>query len=269
MLNNMFKNIFTKKTGIDENTQQWIFDTFAWALENFNIQVFQKETQLVLPTNEFYSGRVESSEAMAKNIFDHTKNYAGMNNWPIELVNPTQNISSELPQLRVTRELRGKAANIEVVQDYGFNNQKSIHFTFNPNQLNQPQDLIASYAQQLATVLVLQQKVLPPGGQDYIPQAIDLLACVMGFGVIFANTAYQFKGGCGSCYNPRANRQATLSENDTVYALALFCLLKSISPKSVKQHLKSHLRKTYSLAYRELLSLKETSENPLFLNIKI
>ncbi|MCO4797576.1 MAG: hypothetical protein KC484_00050 [Colwelliaceae bacterium] len=260
----MFTSLFKKQPLVDENTQEWLFDTFSWAIEHFNVQVFLKETQLILPTNEFYSGRVASVNEMANNIFNHTLAYSSMQNWPIRLVNPHEAITTEMPVLTVRNAIRGENALVEVLND----RYKTIDFTFNPSQINQPQDLIASYAQQLATILVMQQKILPPGGKEFLPQAIDVLACVMGFGVIFSNTAYQFKGGCGSCYNPRANRQAALSENDNVYALALFCVLKSKKLKDVKQHLKGHLRKAFGQAYSELSSLSQTSESPLFLTIK-
>lgn len=257
----MLNLLFTKKSAIDESTRQWIFDTFAWAIEHFNVQVFQDETKLVLPTNEFYSGRVGSVTEMAQNIFSHTVEYAGMQNWPLMLVEPQALKPTEFPLLVIKHALRGNNSSIEFSDD----NQQPILFTFNPNQINQPQDMIASYVQQLATILVMQQKVLPPGGKDFLPQAIDVLSCVMGFGVIFANTAYQFKGGCGSCFNPRANRQASISENDTVYVLALFCLLKYQNPKNVKRHLKGHLRKIFSHAYNELASMNQKSELPLSL----
>jgi hypothetical protein len=257
----MFNLLFTKKTLIDENTRQWIFDTFSWAIEHFNTQVFLEETQLVLPTNEFYSGRVGSVLEMAQNIFEHTVQYAGMQNWPLKLVEPQRLKPIDFPALSIKNALRGKNSKINLLDS----NQQTIHFTFNPNQINQPQDLIASYAQQLATILVMQQKILPPGGKDFLPQAIDILSCVMGFGVIFSNTAYQFRGGCGSCFNPKANREASLSENDTVYALALFCLLKDKKPQKVKQHLKGHLRKTFSHAYHEINSMRMKNTSPIFL----
>ena len=251
----MIFNLFKKSPVIDENTRQWLIDTFAWAIAHFDAKTFHHETQLILPNNDFYSGRVASIDEMAENIFTHTVNYAGMKNWPLRLLSPNQAINSLLPQLTVTNALRGEQAQILI------NDQiPTIDFTFNPQQINQPQDLIASYAQQLATVLVMQQKVLPPGGQETIPQAIDVLACVMGFGVIFANTAYQFRGGCGSCYNPRANRQAALPEHEMLYSLAIFCQLKAIPVKNVTPHLKSHLRSDFKRMVKDVQQVLPLSE---------
>ncbi len=241
-------DLFKQKPCIDDNTRTWIFDTFSWAINNFNKQVFVDETQLILPNNQFYSGRVASVEEMARNIFDHTLNYSGMNKWPIKLVSPGQPVSTELPSLTFNGALRGKSMAVS-----NNNSAQQIVMTFNPQQINQPQDLISSYVQQFATILVMQQKTLPPGGREFIPQAIDVLACVMGFGVMFANTAYQFKGGCGSCYNPRANRQAALPENEMLYCLAVFLHIKAVDKKDVVPHLKSHLRSTYKKMAKEVL----------------
>ncbi|GAA6206479.1 hypothetical protein [Thalassotalea sp. SU-HH00458] len=260
----MFKHLFSAKPVIDDNSRLWIFDTFEWAIKYFNREVFLTETELVLPTNAFYPGRVGSVEEMAHQVFTYTVQYAGMQNWPLTLVAPQHLHSIDFPRLNIEHGLRGKLSVIELAE----NSDQTIKFTFNPSQINQPQDLIASYVQQLATILVMQQKILPPGGKDFLPQAIDILSCVMGFGVIFTNTAYQFKGGCGSCYNPRANRQAALSEQDTVYALALFCLLKSKKAHEVKPHLKSHLRKPFTKAYQEISSYQVKNNHSLFLEVK-
>ena len=95
-----------------------------------------------------------------------------------------------------------------------------------PNQSTQ--DLVASFCQAFAAILIAQRGEQPPGGEQFLPQAIDLLASYMGFGVMFANTAYQFKGGCGSCYNRYANREVALPENEMVSCLALFTVLKGL-----------------------------------------
>jgi len=94
-----------------------------------------------------------------------------------------------------------------------------------------------------------------------LAQTIDLVACFMGFGVIFANTAYQFKGGCGSCNNRNLNRQAALPELETVYALALFSVIKGVDIKQVKKALKPHLYKPFRQANKEIsLYLQQTND---------
>jgi hypothetical protein len=193
-------------------------------------------------------------------MFNNTKNYAGMQQWPVQLTSsaPTSNIAIE--DLRLGSVIRGEKAEVAISDG----NEK-LMLGFTPNQVNQPQDLIAGISQALASILVVSNKVLPPGGKEYLPQAIDLVACFMGFGVIFANTAYQFKGGCGSCNNASLNRQAALSEPETLYALALFCVLKKEPLKVVKGHLKSHLRKDFANAYKSIEQSLSSSTQPALL----
>ncbi len=113
-----------------------------------------------------------------------------------------------------------------------------------------------------AGILVNQNGVLPPGGKEVLPQTIDLVACFMGFGIIFSNTAYQFKGGCGSCNNQNLNRQSALPELETVYGLALFCVIKCIEIQQVKKELKSHLYKPFRQAHKEIILYLQQTTNP-------
>ncbi|GLX80446.1 hypothetical protein tinsulaeT_37860 [Thalassotalea insulae] len=258
----MFGFLSRDKALIDNDTRAWLFDTFDWAIRNFDGQAMWQETQLVLPTNEFYPGRVASVAQMADSIFRHSVIYAGMKSWPLQLTERHQYQPQAIPEFTIEGGLRG--ANVVIAQ----NENRPLTIVYSAQQINQPQDMIASYVQQLAFGLIQQQKVLPPGGKECIAQAIEVLACVMGFGVIFANTAYQFKGGCGSCYNPQANRQAALPENDSLYCLALFSYLKSIPVKQVTRHLKPHLRVNYKCMVKELTQTLSGSNSYQFLTLQ-
>lgn len=263
---------------IDESSHQWIIDTFSWALSHFDIEEFKNNSQLVLPNNQFYQGSVSSVHEMAQSIFEQTRLYAGMQQWPIVLVTPEQFFASEkkitVPAFNLTGKCRGDNTVFNTLSTLASDDQSAsnvlaqpIMLSYQPNQVNQPQDLISAIVQNLANILIVQQTSLPPGGKDFIAQAVDVIACFMGFGVIFSNTAYQFKGGCGSCNNPHANRQAALPENETVYALALFCLLKGIEPKKVKAQLKSHLVKQFMRSYHALSNSVKNNDDPVLLSL--
>jgi hypothetical protein len=73
-----------------------------------------------------------------------------------------------------------------------------------------------------------------------------------GFGLMFANSAFTFRGGCGSCYNPQAKWDAYLSEQESTYTLAIFAVLKAIPHSTVTGHLKRHLRGFYKQAVKEI-----------------
>jgi len=254
----MLAALFKSQPVVDEGTKNWIFDTFAWAVEHFESQVFVKETQLILPTNSYYPGSVSSVHEMAQAIFNNTLKYAGMQGWPIVLVAPQVYEHEPMPKLALPEVIRGQQAVVHINREH----TSPIRISYHPGQINQPQDLIATFAHSLAMIMITQRGILPPGGKENLPQAADLLACFMGFGVMLANTAYQFKGGCGSCYNASANRQAALPEQDTLYMLALFSILKSIPIKTVTPHLKSHMKSTFKSAYKELVQLMKHSPYP-------
>jgi hypothetical protein len=61
----------------------------------------------------------------------------------------------------------------------------------------------------------------------------------MGFGVFMANSALDGPGH-------------QLNEGELAHALAIFCLLRRMSPESVDAHLNPHLRKYLRLAARDL-----------------
>ncbi len=280
----MLSNLFKKKPVIDESSREWIFDTFAWCMQQLDGDFFKESSELILPNNSFYSGSSTSVEEMANSIFSNTTKYTGMTSWPIKLVSTENFQQKEMPPLLFGSRLRGNSAKVSVQPDYQIDktansnlsykvegevvvssrtSQPTIDIAFHSAQLNQPQDLIAYLVQIQASILVNQHGILPPGGKELLPQTIDLVACFMGFGVIFSNTAYQFKGGCGSCNNRNLNRQPALPELETVYALALFCVMKEVEVKAVKRELKSHLYKAFRQAHKEITQYLQQSTNAM------
>lgn len=244
----MILDLFKSKPVVEESVHNWVADTYAWAIMHLNGDLFKSSSQLILPTNKYFPGRVSSVHEMAQHVFKQTVEYAGMQNWPLVLVEPHLIKDNVLPSLTTSTLLRGSSALIDINEPH----KTTIEIGYNPAQVNQPQDLVSSFVQVLATLLVYQAKELPPGGKDYIPQTIDLVACFMGFGVIFSNTAFQFKGGCGSCNNRQANRQSTLTEVETVYCLAMFCTLNGMNKSDALPHLKGHLKSTFKQAIKQL-----------------
>lgn len=244
----MILDLFKNKPVVEESVHNWVADTYAWAITHLNGDLFKNSSQLILPTNKYFPGRVSSVHEMAQQVFKQTVEYAGMQNWPLVLVEPHLIRDNTLPSLTTSTLLRGSSALIDINEPH----KTVIEIGYNPAQVNQPQDLVSSFVQVLATLIVYQTKELPPGGKDYIPQSIDLVACFMGFGVIFSNTAFQFKGGCGSCNNRQANRQSTLTEVETVYCLAMFCNLKSMNKSEALPHLKGHLKNMFKRAIKQL-----------------
>jgi hypothetical protein len=248
--------LFANKPLLEEAQSQWLFDAFAWSLENFDSEIFYRDTVLVLPSNEFFPGRAESLQDMAGLIFEQVKRYAGVSHWPTLLTDQSSCALPGQPQVEIKGALRGPQG----IANEAVGPNGRLLIQYNPDQISRPEGIIASFAHTLAHYLGQMAKTPPPGGIDYWPHVTELLAVYMGFGLMFANSAFTFKGGCGSCYNPNANRNAYLSEQEATYALAIFAVLKQIPNSSVSGHLKGHLRGFYKKAVKEISQRTEDLE---------
>ena len=244
---------FNRKPPLEQASINWLLDHFAWALENFDAELFFRDAQLVEPNNHFFPGRADSVPGMASLVFDRVKDYAGVGHWPTRLVDHRACAVNRLEQVQIDGALRGPRG----VKPLQVEERYLLQVPFNPQQVNNPEGLIASFAHVLAHHLGQMARTPPPAGPQYWPEVTELLAIYLGFGLMFANSAFTFRGGCGSCYNPAAKRDAALSETEATYALAIFGVLKEIPPTKVTPHLKKHLRAFYRKAARDLLVREE------------
>lgn len=261
-------NLFSKQSKtalLDEDIIFWLFETYEWALKNFDANVFFNETILVKPTNDFFSGKENSAEGMANLIFERVKEYSGVSHWPCYLIEESEVTSLSRPQIKIEGPMRGQ--NSVKQPEPGENGQFVV--IYSQFQLNDPEVLIASYAHTLAYYLGLMAQVPPPGGNENLPHATELLAVFMGFGVIMANSANTRKiRSCGSCSGPAVERTNYLSEFDTCYALAIFTRLKGLNEKDVVNSLKKNLRPFFKKALKDVNNYQDLFDKLLKLQPK-
>ncbi len=231
-------------TLLDDDSVYWMLDVFDWAQVNvINSRKSQAETRLVYPDNACFPGKESSVEGMAALIFAQVKAHAGIAELPCDLQNEAGVSHHVVPPDSGYTEL-------PVVQD-----GKKWVFTYHTHTLNNPEVLIASFAHQIAFHIVSLAPNPPPGGSENWPHAAEILATVMGFGVIMANTSNTQKiRSCGSCSGPAVERESFLSQYDMSYALAIFCTLKNIPEKEAVLHLKKALRTFYKKSCKEMLN---------------
>ncbi|MFL0798373.1 MAG: hypothetical protein K6L73_12885 [Cellvibrionaceae bacterium] len=253
--------LFKPRPLISESSAQWIFDTATWVLEHFDGEEILKRSRLILPSNEFFPGRVDSVHSKALNIFNHTLTYSGLAHWPYQLQEPNAFLPREMKDFPLEGLPQGIIERNSERPLAALNSRLPLNISYTPQQVGKPEDLSSSFAHFIAQIAVLQSRELPPGGAEYFAEATEMLAIFMGFGVLFANSAYTFRGGCGSCYNPAANRVATLSEDEVVFALALYCQLKNIPNAEATRHLKKYLRGSYKKAVKQISRETRQLEN--------
>lgn len=244
----MIFGLIKDKPLLDEESILWLFAIFEWSLRNFNAGVFYREAILVKPTNEHFPGRVNSVHGMASLVFEKVKSYAGMQHWPFQLVDNFSCTLEARPQVKIEGMLRDSRGLPPAAGQTG-----QLTVTYDPNQINDPEALIATFAHALAHYLGPMAKEPPPGGVENWPQVTEILAVFMGFGLMFANSAFTFRrGGCGSCRPPPVGRSNSLSQYYSSYALALFCVLKDIPNSKVIPHLKKSLRSDFRKSVKDV-----------------
>jgi hypothetical protein len=242
--------LFASKPVLDEASATWLFEVYAWCLDQFDAAEFSSGTSLVLPSNDYFPGRENSVQGMADLIFERVQHYAGMKHWPLQLMNQSWCPSAQPAALEIDGSRRGEHA---LGTDVKF--EQPLPVGYDPAMIGNPEALISSFSHSLAQYLGATAEVPPPGGLPNWPQATEVLAVFLGFGVMFANSAFTFRTNkCGSCGGAKVDRTNYLSQYDIVYALAIFCTLKHIPPNEVLPHLKKSLRGFFKKCMKDIQS---------------
>jgi len=247
----VFSALLKSDPPLDEASVLWLADTFAWALDDLDLEVFRDRTRLVLPTNDFFPGRADSPHAMAQLIFERCVDYADMAHWPFYLLEPGNCPvpAPRAPRLEVAGGLRGRHSTVAL----SGGGEDRMPVDYDPQLVGNPEALIASFAHVLAASLAQAAPMPPPGGPENLPHAGEVTAVFLGFGLMVANSAKTIQvRSCGSCGSGQAGRKSYLSQYDVTYALALFAVLKGISAKALLPHLAKHLRPFFKKAVKDI-----------------
>lgn len=243
-------SLFRKKPLLDEGTTEWLWESYAWALRNFDRDLFHSHTVLVTPTKAHFPDSADDGAALARLILERIKEYMGLQRWPTQLIAISEEMTAlPPPRIAITGPARGEQAMVEIEQG------QRLPIAYDPILLRQPDLLIAMMAQSLASPLAQLCPEPPPGGDENRGHATDLLAIFMGFGLFLTNNAFNYHvGGCGntSCKPKGVQLLGELTEGQMAYALALFCVLKGIPNSEVLPHLKSTVRGFFKLAVKEV-----------------
>lgn len=242
-------NFWQTKDLINEADCEWMFATFAYLLTHFDHEEFYQRSQLIQPTDAFFPGQINDPKSMATTVFNTTLKYSGLQHWPFQLQHAPLFEKDNIPLLADNTSLM-KRQSIQPLPSLSHTSMINIYY--NPQQTTQPGDLAASFSHILAQHLFLQSQLQPLGGEALLAQNTEILAVTMGFGVMLSNSAYAFRGSCARCFNPQAHRQASLSEDKVIFALALFCELKKIPNKEATKHLKPYLRSLFKQALKQI-----------------
>lgn len=250
--------LFGPRFMFDDGTTEWIFDTYAWALENLGTDVFHQFTDLVLPNDKFFPEKLEEMDDIAEGLFTRVRQYAGMDEWPCRLVAQEEDANPVVgPALLIKGAPSGPAGTFSV----SGGKIPTIEVSYNPSQVRRPEALIATFAHELAHYLIHSVETPTPGGEEYEEHATDLVAVFMGFGVFLANSAFTFHQFTDvDSHGWRTFAQGYLSESELTYCLAVFLHLKEIDRTTVEPYLDKSLRKILKTAMKEMKHLSDEVE---------
>ena len=209
------------KSFLDSSRRDWQFDAYAWLLRNTGGYAKFHDTELILPTGEFFPDRGLKGRAGVAALFRRVRDHAGMADWPCTI----EAEEAESALVQADADAAGGSGRIRVIR-------------YRRGELDSGA-LVAHFARELGRYLITAIDEPVPGGETMRDAAAEMAASFIGFGLFVANAAAQY---------PIFH----LNEGELAHALAMFCLLRRSPPESADVHLNPHLRKHLRLAARDL-----------------
>ncbi|MEP1421717.1 MAG: hypothetical protein ABJK59_08100 [Erythrobacter sp.] len=205
--------LFGPSPPIDREEFEWLLACFAWIDRTLGAKDRADGfvPELVLPTDPDLL-----KASTAPQLFEVVKRKAGLEHWECRLEKG---------------EARREPVDIGLVG--GFTQSSNVLGTFSlegntpvvcydPALLRNPDALIATFAHELAHLLI-HTLGMPPGGETLEEHATDCMAVYLGFGVFLANDARNFSQFSeAGMHGWSSEASGYLSENALVTALVLF-----------------------------------------------
>jgi hypothetical protein len=201
---------------------------------------------LVQPTDQFFPQRGLDGHELVTALLEVVKREGGLAQWPCRLEAQEADPNARVGELVVVRGVESAGGTFAWPEDGPL-------ITYNPALVRHPIALVATLAHELAHFLTHTFPELPPGGADAYEQATDVGVVFLGCGLFAANSCFEFSQYSSTFSHGWAwQRRGYLTELQIVYALAIFCALRDVKEPEVLPHLKSHLRRSYKKAFREV-----------------
>lgn len=225
---------------LDESEQGFIENTYAWLLRNFGGDYFYKDTELVLPTDDFFPGKPSCRYDQAELTFLAIKKHMAIEEWPCKLIAIEDEVLTAVhSSLAISNPPSAPLGQFEVDDD------ENVNIYYNPSLINSPTQLVATLVHELSHYVTSTVAEDPPGGWEYWEFATDVSATFFGFGIFMGNSASSFQQFSDFDRNGwKSERSGYLSEVQHMYSLGLFMRLKGLDVESVYDYLKPELVKT-------------------------
>lgn len=229
--------LFKRRHFLDEEDEAWHIATWKFLLDSFGGLEALRATRLVNATREFFPPTEATGNARAEHIFACVKKFAGMQNWPCELVAQPERIRTHVAEFVHLKILENAPPLGTFSVDKGV-----VTISYDPESLKDPAVLVATLAHELAHYLLAAKRLEVPGGEEMHEFTTDLATVYLGLGLFGANRAFEFsQHGDAFGQGWRYSSTGYLRQRDWVFALAVFLKLRDEKAESLKPLLKPHL----------------------------
>lgn len=240
-------NLFKKKPLLTDEDYFFQIECYKWLLRNFGTSAF-KETELVLPKDEYFRVEASTEEEKVGEIFNAVRSYSGLSEWPCRLIRQEPAINPKLGDMLLVQGAEQSPAGT-----FSYDDENGASISYDPELVSNPTKLIATFAHELAHYLTSTAEEDPPGGWDNWEFATDLGAVFLGFGIFLCNSSFEFTQHSDEYSQGwSSSRTGYLSEAELSFALAIFLKLKNIDLNSIDAHLDRNISKLVSRAMDEL-----------------
>ena len=226
----------------------WLLDATEMAIEHIGSD-YLVDGDLVLPTDEFYPVALGAPDAVER-VFALTVEYAGLEDWPLKLAREAPFSGIRAFKTVVGSRLSGAVASGLLVDES--TSPPTLIVTYVDDDLAAPDGFIYHVASQLADALSFECETIP-GGDEWYWQFVDVVVCLMGFGVIASNASFIYQGFSeGTTEGYWHQRRGALTTEQFATVLAIFTLCKGIPSNRATTHLRPNPRAAFNKAIKHL-----------------
>lgn len=205
---------------LDEETEAWQLETWAWLLRNMGGMEGLRRAPFVMPTTAFFPSTGTQGHDRVEEVLAEVKAMAGLAEWPTRLeVQPKRQPVRVIDSVNMIP--RGTPLPLGTFRQHG----NAAVITYDPDLVEDPIGLVATLAHEVAHYLLHSFRDDPPGSETMEEFATDLATCAMGFGLFGAITALRFEGGQDG-WTLGWRGQGYLHPRDWAFSLAVFTLLR-------------------------------------------
>jgi hypothetical protein len=243
---------------IPDESRAWVEQRMAWIMDRFGPDRV-RQARIILPTEEFFPDRYDSSEEAGERLFDRVCTYAGVERSRVQLrwiTSDAANPQDRQRPLIVDRDGRTSGAS-GTYQGGNWSNAEII--TLDRRNLPDPMHLVATAAHELCHCHLLGDGHILRDEEDHEPLT-DLLTIGLGLGIFGANASFNDRGwGEARMSGWSVSKLGYLYQPTWGYALALFAWVRGEERPKWARHLRPDVRRVFktSAAYLAKRGVKE------------